>query len=96
MFLIGTTTEKVRNGKVSLPKEYHLRRYTIYGKWKNKNILYLSDSKKALNFAAGQDNLSYKVKIDSEDRAEVPKEFENTKVKIEGSISTVKLTFYNK
>ena len=41
MFLIGETTETVVNGKVSLPREYHLKRYTIYGKWKGKkNYIY--------------------------------------------------------
>ncbi len=93
MFLIGETTEKVKNGKVPLPKEYHLKRYTIYGKWKGKNTLFLSDSKKALNFAAGRDTLSYLIKIDSDDRVEVPKEYENCKVDIRGRISTLELTF---
>ncbi|NLJ89366.1 MAG: hypothetical protein GX323_00585 [Clostridiales bacterium] len=93
MFLIGETTEKVKNGKVSLPKEYHLRRYTIYGKWKGKNTLFLSDSKKALNFAAGRDTLSFLVKVDSDDRIEVPKEYEDCRVDIKGRISTVELTF---
>ena len=51
MFLLGESTETVKNGKISLPKEYHLKRYTIYGKWKGKDTLYLSDSEKSLNFA---------------------------------------------
>ena len=93
MFLIGETTETVRNGKVSLPREYHLKRYTIYGKWKGNNILYLSDNEKSLNFVAGRDTLSFIIKIDSEDRIEVPKEYENNKVNIKGCISTVELTF---
>lgn len=96
MFLIGETRETVVNGRVSLPKEYHLKRYTIYGKWKGKKKLYLSNSKKSLDFAAGRDTLSYKVKIDSEDRVEVPKEYEGGKIEIKGCISTVELTFMNK
>lgn len=96
MFLIGETTETVVNGKVSLPKEYHLKRYTIYGKWKGKKKLYLSNSKKALDFIAGRDTLNYQVKIDSEERVEVPKEYEGDKVEIKGCISTVELTFINK
>lgn len=93
MFLFGETTGKVVNSKVALPKEYHLKRYTIYGKWKGNNKLYLSDSNKSLDFAAGRDTMSYQVKIDSEDRIEVPKEYEKAKVEIKGRISTVELTF---
>lgn len=95
MFLIGETTGKVLNGKLALPKEYHLRRYIILGKWKGGNKLYLSDSENALNFIAGRDTLSYQVKIDSEDRIEVPKEYENAKAEIRGCISTVEITFRN-
>ena len=95
MFLIGETTATVKNGKVSLPKEYHLKRYTLYGKWRGKDKLYLSDSKKSLNFIAGRDTLSFLVKIDSEDRIEVPKEYEKYKVEIKGCITTVELTFRN-
>lgn len=93
MFLIGESTETVKNGKISLPKEYHLKRYTIYGKWKGKDTLYLSDSEKSLNFATGRDTLSFLVKIDSDDRIEVAKEYENNKVDIKGCITTVELTF---
>lgn len=96
MFLIGETTKTVVNGKVSLPREYHLKRYTIYGKWKGKKKLYLSDSKKSLDFVAGRDTISHQVKIDSEDRIEVPKEYEGDKVEINGCISTVELIFKNK
>lgn len=95
MFLIGETTSKVVNGKVALPREYHLKRHKIYGKWKGKNKLYLSDSEKALNFAAGRDTVNYHVKIDTEDRIEVPKEYESAKVDIKGCVSTVELTFQN-
>ena len=95
MFLIGETEETVKNGKVSLPRQWNLKRHTILGKWKGKNTLYLSDSEKSLNFAAGRYTLSYSVKIDSENRIEVPKEYENFKVKILGCITTVQLTFTN-
>lgn len=94
MFLFGETTEKVINNKLSLPKEYHLRKREILGKWKNDNTLYLSDSDKALNFIAGRDTKSFHVKVDVEDRIDLPKDFDNALVYIKGCISSVELVFH--
>lgn len=96
MFLIGETTGKVINRKLVLPKEYHLKRQEILGKWKGENKFYLSDSSKSLDFIAGRETKSFQVRIDSEDRIEVPIEYENALVEIKGCISSVELTFHRR
>lgn len=96
MFLIGETTGNVINGKLTLPKEYHLKRYNIIGKWKGKDRLYLSDSEKSLNFIAGKEPLSFQVKIDTEHRIDLSKEYEGAFVEIKGRISTVEIIFHIK
>ncbi len=93
MFLIGETTGRVVNGKLELPKEYHLKKYDILGKWKGKDRLYLSDSEKSLNFIAGRESLSFQVKIDAENRIDLPREYEDVHVEIKGRISTVEIIF---
>lgn len=94
MFLTGETTAKVVNGKLALPKEYHLKRRDILGKWKGTDTLYLSDSEKSLNFIAGRETLCFQVKIDMEDRIEISNEYENAFVEIKGCISSVELIFH--
>lgn len=94
MFLIGETKSKVINGKLSLPKEYHLKKREILGKWKGLDVLYLSDAEKSLNFIAGKDSSCFHVRIDNEDRIELPREYENAFVEIKGCISTVEITFH--
>ncbi|HKL98692.1 MAG TPA: hypothetical protein VJZ06_02135 [Mobilitalea sp.] len=94
MFLIGEAKGKVSNGKLELPREYHLKKREILGKWKGEGVLYLSDSEKSLNFIAGRETLCFMARIDSEDRIEMPHEYENASVEIKGCISTVELTFH--
>ncbi|MFU0828125.1 MAG: hypothetical protein ACFWTJ_11500 [Lachnoclostridium sp.] len=96
MFLIGETTNKVINGKLSLPKEYHLKKRELLGKWAGENVLYISDSEKSLNFAAGKENASQKIKVDNDDRIEVPRKFENALAEIKGCITSIEITFHKK
>ncbi len=93
MFVIGETRGKVINGKLSLPKEYHLKKRDILAKWKGDNKLYLSDSVKSLQFATGSYSPAFTIHVDSEDRIEVPTHFENADVRIEGCISTIEISF---
>ena len=94
MFLIGETTGIVCNGKLSLPKEYHLKKRDLLGKWKDANRLYLSDSEKSLNFIAGREGSCFHARIDAEDRLEVSLEYENAFADIKGCISSVELIFH--
>jgi hypothetical protein len=94
MFVIGETTSKVIKGKLELPKEYHLKRRKILGEWKGEDILYLSDSDKALHFITGRENVCFQVRIDKEDRIEIPREFDNAIVEIKGCISSIEIIFH--
>lgn len=96
MFVIGETTGKVINKKLSLPKEYHLKKQGLLGKWLGEDKFYLSDSPKSLDYITGKETRSFQVRIDSEDRIEVPIEYENALVDIKGCISTVELTFHRR
>lgn len=94
MFLIGETTNKVINGKLLLPKEYHLKKHDLLGKWLGDDVLYISDSEKSLNYVAGKETICHKIKIDNEDRIEVPREFDNALAEIKGCITTLEITFH--
>lgn len=93
MFAIGQTTATVVNSKLILPAAYRLKRKSVLAKWKDENTLYLSDSDKSLNFTAGRDGELLKINVDSEDKINLPKDYDNSKVKIQGCISTIEITF---
>ena len=93
MFAIGEARSQVFNGKVAIPKEYRLKRRAVMGKWKNENILYLSDSISSLNYMAGRDGEIFMANIDAEDRLQVPIYYEKENVNIQGCISTIELKF---
>jgi hypothetical protein len=93
MFVVGEAKGKVLNGKLALPREFHLRKRKLNGKWKDSCTLYLSDNDKSLNYAAGKNNDYFTVNIDSDDNISLSEEFENNVVIIRGCISTVELEF---
>lgn len=93
MFAIGSTRAEVVNGKVALPPAYRLKKKPILAKWKNENILYLSDSDKSLDYAAGKDSEMLVINVDTEDRIIVPERLESSKVDISGCISSIELIF---
>ena len=93
MFVTGEINGCVKNGKLALPKEFHLRKKRVIGKWRDEFTLYLSDNNKSLNFAAGNNNGCFLINLDSDDRIEIPEKYENYNVEIKGCISTVELVF---
>ena len=93
MFVIGEAKSMVFNGKVAMPKEYHLKKRVIMGKWKNDSTLYISDSKSALNYIAGSAGDIFMVNIDTEDKIQVPGDYDKKEVMIQGCISTIELIF---
>jgi hypothetical protein len=96
MFLIGEAKGKVINGKLELPKEYHLKRKDLLGKWLGNNKLYLSDSAHSLRFVTGDISPAISVYVDGEDRIGLPTMYENSLVEIKGCVSTVEVTFIKK
>ncbi|MHB8130304.1 MAG: hypothetical protein ACYDEX_15030 [Mobilitalea sp.] len=96
MFVIGKAKGKVSNGKLELPKEYHLKRKDLLGKWSSKYTLYLSDSAPSLRFVTGDITPAIRIYVDSEDRIVLPDIYENSLVEIRGCVSTVEVTFINK
>jgi len=96
MFLVGEVKGKVSNGKLELPKEYHLKKKNILGKWLGKNKLYLSDSAHSLRFVTGDITPEISVYVDAEDRIVLPNIYENSLAEIKGCISTIEVTFINK
>jgi hypothetical protein len=95
MFLIGEAKGKVLNGKLELPKEYHLKRKDLLGKWLGKNRLYLSDSAHSLRFVTGDISPEISVYVDGDDRIGLPTIYENSLVEIKGCVSTIEVTFIN-
>jgi len=95
MFVIGEAKGKVSNGILELPKEYHLKRKDLLGKWLGKYKLYLSDSAPSLRFATGDISPAISVYVDVEDRIVLPTIYENSHVEIKGCISTIEVTFIN-
>lgn len=93
MFVIGETRARVSNGKLAMPKEYHLKKKIILGKWKDEHTLYISDSEKSLNYIAGRENELIHINVDTEDRINMLKEYENLMAEIKGCISTIEITF---
>lgn len=95
MFLIGEVKGKVSNGKLEMPKEFHLKRKDLLGKWVGKNKLYLSDSARSLRFATGDSSPEISIYVDGEDRISLATIYENSRVEIKGCISTIEVTFVN-
>ncbi len=93
MFVFGETREKVIDGKVALPKEFHLRNSSLVGKWVNQNTLYLSDNNGSLNFATGTRRAGFVVERIGDDKILVPLRYDNTNVIIKGCITTIELVF---
>ena len=93
MFAIGQVETKVDRRKVTLPKEYHLRRRNrkIYGVWIGDRELYLSDELRPLQQKAGINSSTFVVTIDQENRIVVPAYLEDSKVSIQGCITTIEL-----
>lgn len=44
MFVFGEAKGKVINGKLVLPKEFHLKNKKLHGKWGDGSTLYISDN----------------------------------------------------
>lgn len=93
MFLIGEAIGKVNHGKLILPKEFHLKKSKLLGKWKNDNTLYISDNDKSLNYAAGKENIIIQIYVDSDDKISLPAHYEDNTVFIKGCITVVELNF---
>jgi hypothetical protein len=93
MFVTGEAKDKVSNGKLTLPKEYHLKKKDILGKWKGTGMLYLSDSAKSLQFITGDTSPAFIIHVDSEYRIDLPSIYEDFIVRIIGCITTIELTF---
>ena len=90
MFAVGQTNAQVVRKKVSMPREFNLRKKgrKIYGAWVGDRCLYLSDEEKVLRAKAGRED---QVKLMSVDR--VPASLEHANVSIRGCISTIELQF---
>ncbi|MDF2872570.1 MAG: hypothetical protein K0R05_4145 [Anaerocolumna sp.] len=93
MFAIGEIKSEVNKRKVTLPKEYRLKKKNILGKWKDKSTLYLSESKGALNFAAGIGGAVFEADIGNSEQLQLPPEYDKATVQIRGCISTIELIF---
>lgn len=93
MFVIGEIAETVHGGRLQLPKEYHLGQKDLFCRWKNKDILILSDAESSLNFVAGRNNLLYNIKVDKESRIGIPYEYEGRQARIIGNITTIEVNF---
>ena len=91
MFAVGQTNAQVVRKKVSMPREFNLRKKgrKIYGAWVGDRCLYLSDEEKVLRAKAGRELMS----VDTENRIRVPASLEHANVSIRGCISTIELQF---
>ncbi|MHB8127801.1 MAG: hypothetical protein ACYDEX_02195 [Mobilitalea sp.] len=94
MFVFGETKEKVVDGKLALPKEYHLKKRNLVGKWRDEQTLYLSDNEKSLNRIAGKRNESFIVYLDMGEKISIPDKYENFIVEIKGCITAIELVFF--
>lgn len=95
MFVIGETKGQVIEGKLALPKEYHIKNKSLSGKWRDEHTLYLSDNDKTLNYVAGKRNECFIVYLDGAERISIPDKYENSIVEIKGCITTIELVFEN-
>ncbi len=95
MFAVGQTSAQVVRKKVSMPREFNLRKKgrKIYGTWISDKCLYLSDEEKVLKAKAGSEEKVQPVNVDTENRITVPASLEHANVTIRGCISTIELAF---
>lgn len=95
MFAFGQAESAVSMGKVSIPKEFNLRKKgrQIFGAWTQDGHFCLSDDEKLLKNKAAKDEKVSSIKVDSLHRIRVPKKLEGSQVLIEGCISTIDLKF---
>ena len=93
MFLTGETSERVFNGKLRLPREFHLQKKDLFCKWKNEDTLILSDSLGSLDYMAGRDKLSGKMHIGADSTIDVSKDYEGSLASIRGCVTTLEIQF---
>jgi len=95
MFAIGEARSKVRCSKLSIPKEYNLRRFgrKIYGVWIGDKILYLSDEVKVLELKSRKNSLVFEIKVDVGSRIRLPERFNKSEAKIRGCLSIIEIQF---
>ena len=95
MFAVGQTNAQVVRKKVSMPREFNLRKKgrKIYGAWVGDRCLYLSDEEKVLRAKAGREDQVKLMSVDTENRIRVPASLEHANVSIRGCISTNELQF---
>lgn len=95
MFAIGEAETKVAYSKVSLPKEYNLRKKDrkIMGVWVGDYCLYISDELSALKAKADHINKIVAITVNPDSQIPVPPRLNHFKVKIQGCISTIELKF---
>ena len=109
MFAVGQTNAQVVRKKVSMPREFNLRKKgrkraeetrrkrkkgrKIYGAWVGDRCLYLSDEEKVLRAKAGREDQVKLMSVDTENRIRVPASLEHANVSIRGCISTIELQF---
>lgn len=95
MFAVGQKEEQVVMKKVSMPREFNLRKKgrKIYGAWIGDKYLYLSDEERVLRAKTGRAEDVHLMNIDTENRIAVPASLEHAKVMIRGCISTIELEF---
>ena len=96
MFLVGEVKTKVCNGKIQMPKEFHLREKELIGKWKNDETLIISDNEGAISFVAGREKTFFKIILDTELRLEVSSEYEGGDAFIKGNVSTIEVKLKNR
>lgn len=93
MFLFGETQERVRNGKLILPKQFHLKKKQLLSAWKDENTLCLSDTTGVLYYMAGKNAQIQTISIDADDRIVNLDKFEQRIAQIYGRISFVEIHF---
>lgn len=95
MFAIGEAETRVSFSKVSLPKEFNLRRKDrkIMGVWVGDYCLYLSDEFSALKAKADHVSKIIDITVNPDSQITVPPRLNQFHVKIQGCISTIELKF---
>lgn len=92
MFVFGEATSIVENGKLLLPKQYHLKNFQIIGSWKNKKTMYLSDNINSLHYISGNSKC-FRVTSDRTGYISLPRVYEGAIVEIKGCITAIELKF---
>ncbi|MBR6003869.1 MAG: hypothetical protein IK068_04010 [Lachnospiraceae bacterium] len=88
VFAIGEATTLVRNGKIQMPTEYHLRKKKLFGAWVEDNVLCISDEIKALK--ARQEAI-FNANVDTNHNLHIDGTFNGCKAVITGCISTIQV-----